>query len=161
MHLNSELLFTKYAKEYFKPGMRVLEVGPNTLPSKYRTLVGDKTIQWETIGLTTTRHKGLTYRTNDGYTYPTPDNYFDIVLSGQVLEHVPKIWVWMRELSRIARGYVITINPVSWEYHEAPVDCWRVYPDGMKALYDDAGLKVILSVFEGEDVVDTITIGKK
>jgi hypothetical protein len=43
---------------------------------------------------------------------------------------------------------VITINPVSWHYHEAPVDCWRIYPEGMKALADDAGLEVLLSTWE-------------
>ena len=31
-------------------------------------------------------------------------------------------------------GYIITINPVSWKYHEAPVDCWRIYPEGMKTI---------------------------
>jgi hypothetical protein len=38
---------------------------------------------------------------------------------------------------------VITIAPVSWPYHEAPVDCWRMYPDGLCALYEDAGLEVL------------------
>ena len=40
---------------------------------------------------------------------------------------------------------MITINPVSWVYHEAPVDCWRMFPEGMKALYEDASLSVVLS----------------
>lgn len=164
MHLNSTLLFNKYAKEYFKPGMKVLEVGASS--SKYRRIAG-KGIQWDTLGLESSRYKNFTITSKNEYSYPIPDNTYDIVLSGQVLEHVKKVWLWMKELSRICKkgGHVITINPVSWEYHEAPVDCWRVYPEGMKALYDEAGLKVILSVFEGlEDVdnsVDTITIGKK
>ncbi|MBU2063807.1 MAG: hypothetical protein KKF93_05375, partial [Candidatus Omnitrophica bacterium] len=45
-------------------------------------------------------------------------------------------------------GHVITIAPISWTYHEAPVDCWRIYPEGMKALYEEAGLKVDLCKFE-------------
>jgi hypothetical protein len=40
---------------------------------------------------------------------------------------------------------VITINPVSWVYHEAPVDCWRIFPEGMKVLYEDASLSVEFS----------------
>ena len=165
MHLNSELLFTKYAKEYFKSDMSVLEIGPNTLPSRYYRLVGNRTIRWDTLGLDSSRWKHLTYRSKSEYDYPVESNSYDIVLSGQVLEHVKKVWIWMKELSRICKkgGHVITINPISWEFHEVPVDCWRVYPDGMKALYDEAGLKVILSVFEGldEQSVDTITIGEK
>jgi hypothetical protein len=56
----------------------------------------------------------------------------------------------MGELARICKtgGTIITINPVSWPYHEAPVDCWRAYPEGMKALYEDSSLDVILSVWE-------------
>lgn len=167
MHLNSELLFTKYAKQYFKSGMKVLEVGSNTPPSKYCRVIRNSDIKWDTLGLERARYKGLTFRSKDEYKYPLDDNSYDIVLSGQVLEHVKKIWIWIKELARVCNkgGYVITINPVSWAYHEAPVDCWRVYPEGMKALYDEAGLEVILSVFEGlEDIehsVDTITIGKK
>jgi SAM-dependent methyltransferase len=167
MHLNSELLFAKYAKPYFRSGMSVLEIGPNTLPSKYHSVIRNREIKWDTLGLDTSRFKHLTFRSTEEYNYPLADNSYDIVLSGQVLEHVKKIWIWMKELARICKkgGYVITINPVSWEYHEVPVDCWRVYPEGMRALYDDAGLKVLLSKFEGlEDVdhsIDTITIGEK
>jgi hypothetical protein len=33
-----------------------------------------------------------------------------------------------------------------WPFHEYPIDCWRAYPDGMTALYEEGG---------------TVTIGKK
>ncbi len=45
-------------------------------------------------------------------------------------------------------GKVITVNPVSWGYHEDPVDCWRIYPEGMKTLYSEAGLAIEISVAE-------------
>jgi hypothetical protein len=68
-------------------------------------------------------------------------------LSGQVIEHVRKPWRWIPELARVTRrgGLVITINPVSWGYHEAPIDCWRMFPEAMRALYEAAGLIVELS----------------
>ena len=147
--------------------MSVLEVGPNGIPSTYRQITRVLDIKWDTVGLDTSRYRGFTFRSKDEYRYPIADNAYDIVFSGQVLEHVKKIWVWIKELARVCKkdGYVITINPVSWAYHEAPVDCWRVYPEGMKALYEDAGLEVILSVFENlenmDNSVDTLTIGKK
>jgi ubiquinone/menaquinone biosynthesis C-methylase UbiE len=70
-------------------------------------------------------------------------------VSGQVLEHVPRAWVWLEELARVTKpgGHVITINPVSWPYHEAPVDCWRIFPEGMIALYEHANLDVELSEY--------------
>jgi hypothetical protein len=33
-------------------------------------------------------------------------------------------------------GMSSSVNPVSWVFHEAPVDCWRIYPEGMKALLE-------------------------
>lgn len=92
----------------------------------------------------------VTYLADSEYKFPIPDDRYDIVLSANVIEHVRKIWVWMRELSRVCKcgGLVITINPVSWPYHEAPIDCWRAFPDGMRALYEDASLDVIFSTWE-------------
>jgi hypothetical protein len=53
----------------------------------------------------------------------------------------------MSEVQKVTRhgGVVITIAPVSWPYHEAPYDCWRIYPEGLRALYEDAGLNVALA----------------
>ena len=148
MHANSKLLFRKYASEYFRSNTRVLEIGPDRFPSNYQSIVADDSITWHTLDLYA--HEQLTYTATSEYAFPVSDNAYDIVLSGQVIEHVRRIWVWMNELSRICKpgGLVITINPVSWPYHEAPLDCWRAYPEGMKALYEDSSLDVILSTWE-------------
>lgn len=81
---------------------------------------------------------------------PASDDTFDLVLSGSVIVHVRRPWQWMEELARVCRpgGVVATVGPVSWPYHEAPVDCWRVYPEGMRALCEDAGLVVEFSACE-------------
>jgi SAM-dependent methyltransferase len=91
-----------------------------------------------------------TYLATSPCTFPIPDASYDIVLSGQVIEHVGPIWDWMKELARVCRpgGLIITINPVSWHFHEAPIDCWRIYPAGMTALSEAAGLDVVLSTWE-------------
>ncbi len=149
MHLNSKLLFAKYAKKIFRNNIRVLEIGPGTIPSEYQKIVNNPTLHWETIDLKL-NDSHLTYVATSEYKFPIPDNTYDIVVSGQVIEHVKKIWTWMKEISRVCKvaGFVITINPVSWPYHEAPVDCWRIYPEGMKALYEEAGLIVEFSKVE-------------
>jgi hypothetical protein len=56
----------------------------------------------------------------------------------------------MREVARVTRaeGLVITVAPTSWPFHSYPMDCWRIYPEGMKALSADAGLDVELCVNE-------------
>jgi len=72
----------------------------------------------------------------DLYAIPVDSESFEIVVSANVIEHVEELWRWVPALARVCRrgGKVITINPISWGFHEAPVDCWRIYPDGMKAL---------------------------
>jgi SAM-dependent methyltransferase len=145
MHINSTLLFEKYCKNVFAPNHVVLEIGPNKHPSTYNEIVGLGTIHWQTLDIVPNDH--LTYLANSEYCFPIPDNTFDVVLACQVIEHVRKPWVWIKELARVSKkgGHVVIINPVSWPYHMAPVDCWRIYPEGMRALYEEACLHVELS----------------
>ena len=148
MHKNSKLLFEKYALEYFTSGVRVLEIGPDGFPSAYQSIVNNSSITWETLDIYSSSK--LTYTSTSEYTFPIEDQIYDIIISGQVIEHIRKPWIWMKEVSRICKlgGVVITINPVSWPYHEAPIDCWRAYPEGVKALYEEAKLDVIMSKWE-------------
>ena len=158
MHENSKLLFEKYAKKYFRPGMRVLEIGPDGRISSYQLFFRSeikcwrKSIQWDTVDVY--QDPNLTYVAVDEYSFPISDALYDIVLSGNVIEHIRKPWIWIKEVARVCKkeGLVITITPVSWPYHEAPIDCWRVYPEGMKALYEEAGLEVIASTAESFEV---------
>jgi len=156
MHPNSKLLFEKYAKPLFRNGMKVLEIGPDKHFSTYEGAVKDKiqSITWETLDMF--HSKSLTYFSRDEYKFPIPDGTFDIVLSGNVIEHVRKTWVWIKELARVCKrgGYVITTTPVSWFYHPFPVDCWRIYADGMKALYEEAGLNIELCKTETLEVTN-------
>lgn len=155
MHLNSELLFKKYALPYFKPNLRVLEIGPAGFPSAYQKLVHIDNIEWHTIDFSNTTYidtatNNLTHTLTSPYEFPIEDEVYDIVLSGQVIEHVEKIWTWLTELRRITKfnGYIITINPVSWPYHEAPIDCWRIFPNGIYALAEQTNLYVEKCVCE-------------
>lgn len=165
MHNNSLLLFDKYAAHKFlaNPNAKVLEIGPDNTPSTYQKRVNWQG-QWDTLDIHP--YCKPTILSKNAYQFPILSKTYDIVFSAQVIEHVPYIWKWLPELSRVCKtgGLLITINPVSWEYHTAPVDCWRIYPDGMQALYDYAGVNTNLSVFEAidpdmPDVTDTITIG--
>jgi SAM-dependent methyltransferase len=150
MHRNSELLFARHALDLVAAASRVLEVGPDGIPSSYQRLVRTRTGErapaiWHSVDLAS--RPGMTFAARSEYEFPIADGAYDVVLSGQVLEHVRKPWRWLPELARVCRpgGYVVTISPVTWPYHEAPVDCWRAYPEGLRALYEDAGLDVLLA----------------
>jgi SAM-dependent methyltransferase len=128
--------------------MRVLEIGPDAVPSTYQRAVGDGSIVWHTLDMRD--DPSLTYRASSEYEFSVESASYDIVLSGQVIEHVRQVWKWIQELARVCKagGLVVTINPVSWPYHEAPIDCWRIFPEGMKALYEYASLETKLSCCE-------------
>ena len=95
-------------------------------------MVGDDSLQWDTLDLVDGHAyvpAELTYRSRSPYEFPIEDDAYDIVLSANVIEHVRCVWRWLPELARVCKagGLVITISPVSWPYHEAPIDCWRIY----------------------------------
>ena len=154
MHLNSKLLFEKYAIQYFEKNQSILEIGPVENPTYYSKLVNMSSLKWHTLDIKEYSGKGeinpLHIVSQEEYNYPIEDDTFDIVLSGQVMEHVKNIWSWVDELKRITKkdGLIIIISPISWPYHEAPVDCWRIYPEGMTTLMEEKGLKVITCQFE-------------
>ena len=50
--------------------------------------------------------------------------------------------------------------PTSWVEHRHPVDCWRILPDGIKFLFDLAGIKPI-EVYHNAPEHDCIGIGIK
>ena len=148
MHDNSKRMFERYALPLFPAATRVLEIGPDGVPSSYRRLVearlGDAAPKvWDTVDLAS--RPGMTFAARSEYEFPIDDGAYDLVLSGQVLEHVRKPWRWLPELARVCRGggTVVTFSPISWAYHEAPIDCWRAYPEGLRALYEEAGLQVL------------------
>jgi SAM-dependent methyltransferase len=155
MHLNSELLFAAFATKYFSKGQTVLEIGPNGYPSYYNRMVNIEDIQWHTLDIGTEHIVGGEKNpyhiiSNSEYNYPIENDTFDVVVSGQVMEHVKNIWRWVDELKRITKknGLIIIVVPVSWTYHAVPVDCWRIYPDGMRALMEDKKLSVVECTFE-------------
>jgi SAM-dependent methyltransferase len=153
MHLNSLLLFDKYILSRIQAGMRVLEVGPDRFPStllsRLSFLRGESHgVVWETLDMA--NRQGVTYVGTDEYSFPIPDNSFDVVLAVQVLEHVRKVWRWVPEVGRVVKpgGFAAFIAPISWPYHEAPVDCWRIYPEGMRALCEESGLQCETAITE-------------
>jgi SAM-dependent methyltransferase len=147
VHDNSILIFRKYVAHRIPQDGRILELGPDSSPSSYCREAGCPR-GWETADLAA--HAG-SYSWDQSaanvlmpseYEIPVSDGSYDVVLSGQVVEHVREVWTWMVELARVTKagGHVITISPISWPYHEAPVDCWRIYPAAMEALCAFAGL---------------------
>lgn len=168
MHNNSRLIFEKYATGYFKSADTVLELGAH-IPSHFQGFLNQRNIHvpnWKYADIISNRSEvyisKIDYIMKDENTVEAPSDSFDIIFSAQVLEHVRRPWVWIKELSRLLKvgGHLITISPVSWPYHEAPIDCWRAHPEGMRALYEDAGVSVEVCVSQCLETDKIIIPGK-
>lgn len=151
MHTNSKLIFQRQVLPRLRPNLSILEVGPE-LSFRYRHEYvkhfdhhGDDWYAADCYNSKAMQSMPESSRVPmTEYNIGAADNSFDVVISGQVIEHVRKPWLWLPELSRVARQLVIIISPITWRYHEAPVDCWRMYPEAMRALFEEAGLDEVL-----------------
>jgi SAM-dependent methyltransferase len=152
MHTNSKQLFHSYARDLFQKESLVLEIGPDAFPSSYRRLIENETARWDTLDIF--ENPQLTYSNSGENQFPIPDGKYDVVLAANVIEHVKRPWQWLKEVGRICKpgGHIVIVTPVSWPYHPAPVDCYRIYPDGMKALLEDSGLNVVKCLFESKEL---------
>lgn len=77
------------------------------------------------------------------YRFPMGTNSTDVVVSGQVFEHIPFFWATMLEVARILRpGGVFLMTVPSRGHKHMAVDCWRIYDDGVRAMAAFSGLKL-------------------
>ena len=78
------------------------------------------------------------------YKIPSEDNFYDLIVSGQTLEHVKNPFRLVNEMKRICKlnGYFIFIAPSTGPRHDV-IDCWRFMDDGFKAIAEECDLEVI------------------
>lgn len=82
---------------------------------------------------------------------------FDVVISGQVMEHVNRPWEWLKSLTCYFTKYICIIAPHTHKEHRHPLDTYRYLPDGMRDLFDYAGIQEVEII---KDVESTMGIGK-
>lgn len=96
------------------------------------------------------------------------DNSYDVVISGQLFEHLEFFWLTMTEIERILKpgGFCCIIAPSGGPKHgSSGHDCYRFYEDGMAALARFVDLE-ILNVStnysdEAKPWCDTCLVAKK
>jgi SAM-dependent methyltransferase len=78
------------------------------------------------------------------YRIPLPTNSQDVVISGQVFEHIPFPWASILEIARVLKpkGYLFLTAPSRGHVHST-YDPWRYYPDSLRALAAHADLELL------------------
>jgi len=143
MHTRSlELMEKTFVKHYLKrPGLTILDIGALDINGTYRHLFKEHS------------YTGADLQPGPNVDIVLPHPYewnigqWDVVISGQVLEHTEDMTAFMHAVANALKpgGITCHIAPWSWNEHRYPVDCWRIFPDGMSWLFRNSQLIEILT----------------
>ena len=154
MKENVRLLFEKYARACSVRTRASWRSVPAAAARSFLTLAGSDAKVWHTLDVS--KGPELTYSGGTPTIIPSPTRPMIRDRQPGVGARAEGLGVDQGTGPRVCRkgGRVITINPMGYPYHGPEVcgDCWRVYPEAMCALYDEAGLRVELSVCETLEV---------
>jgi SAM-dependent methyltransferase len=115
--------------------IRILDVGSMDVNGSYRDLFDDPA--WTYVGADMGAGRNVDVVLSGAYDWSalrTAD--FDVVVSGQAFEHMGYPWLTILDVERVLRpgGLLLLIVPSSGWEHRYPIDAWRYYPDGVRAL---------------------------
>ena len=122
----------------------IADLGSFDVNGSYRSLF--ERPPWHYLGLDVSAGPNVDIVLADPYRWGAlTSNSIDVMISGQAFEHIEFFWLTVLELSRVLkpRGLCCLVAPSSGPEHRFPVDCWRFYSDGMRALMRYAGLEVL------------------
>jgi SAM-dependent methyltransferase len=129
----------------FPPGLlNIADIGSQDVNGSYRPLFDRP--HWHYTGVDMAPGKNVDVVLGNVYDWQELQSAsFDVVISGQALEHVEYFWITIMEIRRIMKPGALCclIAPSAGPEHRYPVDCWRIYPDGFRALARYAGLAVL------------------
>lgn len=147
--------------------LEVLDFGSQVVdeqPRSYRELFDDD--RWNYRGLDIEAGSNVDVVIDNAYSWDAiPADSIDLVVSGQAFEHVEYFWASMFEIVRVLRpgGLAAIIAPAGGFEHRYPVDCWRFYPDGARALanYVDCEVVDVFTDWQHGEWDDTILVVRK
>jgi SAM-dependent methyltransferase len=115
--------------------LKILDVGSCDINGSYRPLFNAP--GWVYSGLDVVAGKNVDIVASEPYCYPVESGSFDVVVSGQALEHIEDTVAVALEMARALRpgGVMCVIAPCNFAEHRYPIDCWRFYPDGFRWLF--------------------------
>lgn len=105
-------LVARKALEFIQKGDRILELGCGNGMIYWRIRKREIAytgldISFEMIKAAQVAYPGIDFRVGDGYHLEFPDEEFDVVCAFDVLLHLPEIVSFLKEMTRVARKYVL------------------------------------------------------
>lgn len=123
--------------------LNVLDIGSYDVNGSYRALFDHRS--WKYTGVDLSAGPNVDVVLQSPYVLPFPSCSQDVVVSGQVFEHVEFFWLSWLEMVRVTKpgGLIFLLAPSRGPEHRYPVDCWRFYPDSYRALARWAGVELL------------------
>lgn len=123
--------------------LSIADIGSYDVNGSYRPIFEKP--GWRYTGIDLSKGPNVDIVLDTPYALPLKTGSMDLVVSGQAFEHVEYFWVAWLEMVRILKpgGMIFLIAPSRGPEHSFPVDCWRFYPDGYRALAKYAGLELL------------------
>lgn len=130
--------------------VKVLDVGSYNVNGCYTSLLSNYDVEY--VGLDIESGPNVDVVVADPYDWKElEDSSFDFVISGNAFEHIQYPWLTMEQIYKKLKpeGFTCILAPFCLGEHRYPTDCYRYYPDGMKALAEWAGLNIIQATTGG------------
>lgn len=160
MDHQSMRLCEEFAGKWLDPKvpLAIGDVGSKDVNGSYRSLFAFP--KWIYVGMDIEPGPNVDIVLPNEYEWDFPSLQFDVIISGQVLEHVRKPWKWIHSLASILKpnGIIFISAPNTFQFHPYPFDCWRIWPEGVRALFEEANIKEE-DIF-AEDYL-TVGVGRK
>lgn len=141
---------------YQRPQVRVIDVGGlYDVPHKtYLRLFEDHPgMDWTVADIV--KHPSVDVVMPGPYTLPFSDETFDLVVSGQMLEHCSNPFRSVAEMRRVLKtgSCMVIIAPSAGPRHDVQ-DCWRFMEDAFRAIAMDVGGLEIIADWIDRDAPD-------
>ena len=126
----------RLVSKYLDPrlALKILDIGSYDVNGSYKPLLSEAS--WHYTGVDLSAGPNVDLVLASPYRLPLPDASVDLIVSGQAFEHIDYFWLTWIEMVRVLKpnGKIFLLAPSRGFEHRYPVDCWRFYPDGYRAL---------------------------
>ncbi|MFZ5569095.1 MAG: methyltransferase domain-containing protein [Thermodesulfobacteriota bacterium] len=130
----------------------IYDLGSQDINGSYRPIFSGSC--WRYAGIDMAPGKNVDIVLRNPYAFrEIRGNSADVVVSGQAFEHIRYFWLTILEIARVLKpgGLCCVLAPSGGPEHRYPDDCWRFYPDGMRAMADFARLETLETSTQWQD----------
>jgi len=130
--------FEKNYLQKINGSLTVIDFGSQCVKNHdtYKTFFND-IIKYRYIGVDMVEGNNVDLVLSKPYNWiEIPDNFCDVLICGQVFEHIEFPWITIMEITRVVKpdGLICIIVPSACPLHRYPVNCQNYFVDGMIAL---------------------------